>query len=193
MLLESWGPSLLPGFIISSKRREGNPADHQWSELCCRLRLSRDQRNPTGQESHDVHFSLTTTAPSLTSTSYPWVSSGILITLTSEGHRDCFQTFWKTVSESPHQIFIPSSQYDFFLLGPQILSVFSAHYTLINHCVISKGVTLNIKLGYAKYIVSLWVIVRHQKYCLTYLVSFPPAFLQTSVNHRFPVFHLVTI
>lgn len=53
---------------------------------------------------------------------------------------------------------------------------------------ISKGVTLNIKLGYAKYIVSLWVIVRHQKYCLTYLVSFPQIFLLTSVNHRFPCF-----
>lgn len=124
-------------------------------ELCCRLRLSRDQRNPTGQESHDALLLNHHSSCSLTSTSYPWVSSGILITLTSEGHRDCFQTFWKTVSESPHQIFIPSSQHDFFSLTPDTLCIQCSLHTNKSLCDFERCNALNIKLGYAKYIVSL--------------------------------------
>ena len=150
--------------------------DHPWNELCCRLRLTRAQRNPTGQESHDVQFSLATTAPA--------VSLQLLIleyhlgssSLSHQKDRDHFQTFWKTVSQSLHQTFIHSSQYDFFLFGPQISSVFSAYYTLMNHCVISKGVMLNIKLEYAKHIVSFWVIIVHHKYCLIYCSLFSLGF-----------------
>ena len=127
--------------------------DHQWNELCCRLRLTRDQRNPTGQESHDVQFSLATTAPA--------VSLQLLIL---EYHLGFSSLSHQTDTESISRLFekqylnlytksssIPLSMISFF--GPQISSVFSAYYTLINHYVISKGVMLNIKLEYAKHIV----------------------------------------
>lgn len=192
MLLSKLRPkSPLPGFIISSKRREGEM--RITNGVSCAVGWgSLGTENHWTQESHDVHFSLTTTAPAdLTSTSYPWVSSGILITLIRRDTETVSKLSEKQyLNLSTKSSSLPLSMIS-FSLDPRY-PLYSVLITLINHCVIWRC-DVEYKARICKIHSESLGNCKTSEVLFDILSLFSSAFLLTSVNHRFPCFHLVTI